>query len=105
MESGRGGGAGRAGRRPPPERDCVAHGDGGVTAVEPLNAAAATRALLACARVVSLRTPEHAKATLALAATLGAGVPVYRMTIPTLSRPALPEPILRVVEDPLGGSL
>ncbi len=76
-----------------------------VAAIERLDAAAATRALLACARVVSLRTPEHVTTMFRLAAAVGADVPVYRVTMPSLTRAALPQPVRTVLADHLGSWL
>ncbi len=73
--------------------------------VEQLRGGAAIAALLGCARVISLETPEHHKTMLDLAVTVAAGVPVYRVTMPALSRAALPQPISAILEERFGSAL
>jgi cyanate permease len=89
----------------PPRLDAIVMpiiADDRVAAVEPLGRAAATRGLLACARVVSLRTREHAKTMFRLAATLGADIPVYRVSMPSLIRAALPQGVGTLLAEHLG---
>ncbi len=74
----------------------------GTTRIEPVGGSAAIRALLACARVVSLQTPEHHMTMLELVATLASTIPVYRVTMPALASAALPEPISAVLDEHLG---
>jgi hypothetical protein len=69
--------------------------------VEQLRGGAAITALLGCARVISLQTPEHHKTMLDLAVSLAASVPVYRVTMPALSRAALPPAISALLNEHL----
>lgn len=71
-------------------------------AIERLRSAAATRALLGCARVVSLRTREQCQAMFRLAATLGGDIPVYRVRMPSLMGAALPQTVGTLLADHLG---
>lgn len=73
--------------------------------VEQLRGGAAIAAVLACARVISLQTPEHHKTMLDLAVTIAAGVSLYRVTMPALSRAVLPPPISAILEEHFGCAL
>ncbi len=73
----------------------------GPRGVERLQGAAATAALLGCSRLVTLQIPDHARSMFELASTLARRVPVYRVTMGLLTRPALPEPVRAVLEEHL----